>query len=75
VTVQVSGSQTLLEGAESCGAAIPSLCRAGVCGTCRIRVLNGDVDCASHMLDDQDRVDGYVLACVSRVKSDCTIDA
>ena len=44
VTVQVSGSQTLLEGAESCGAAIPSLCRAGVCGTCRIRVLNGDVE-------------------------------
>lgn len=67
--------QKLLEIAEACGADIPSLCRAGVCGTCRTKVLSGTVQCASRILADQDRQDGYVLACVSEVLSDCDIDA
>jgi ferredoxin-NADP reductase len=75
VTTAVRKGETLLEASEACGAGIPSLCRAGVCGTCRTRVVNGDVDCASDILDDQDRRDGYVLACVSRIGSDCTVDA
>ncbi len=75
VTARVPGTQTLLEAAEGSGAPIPSLCRAGVCGTCRTRVLAGDVDCQSSLLDDQDRIDGYVLACVSHVRDDCRVDA
>ena len=74
-TTKVANGQTLLEAAEGCGAAIPSLCRAGVCGTCRTRVLSGDVECASQLLDDQDRRGGYVLACVTRINSDCTVEA
>jgi len=72
---RVMETQTLLEAAESCGAAIPSLCRAGVCGTCRTRVSAGDVDCASQLLDAQDRRDGFVLPCVSHLKSDCVVEA
>jgi ferredoxin-NADP reductase len=75
VTTTIDATTTLLEGAEASGASIPSLCRAGVCGTCRTRVVSGDVDCASQMLDEQDRRDGYVLACVSHAKGDCTVDA
>jgi ferredoxin-NADP reductase len=74
-TTTVDGNQTMLEAAEACGVAIPSLCRAGVCGTCRTQVLSGDVQCASQMLDEQDRQDGFVLACVTKIESDCTIDA
>jgi len=74
-TTTVDGGQTMLEAAEACGADIPSLCRAGVCGTCRTRVLSGDVECASTLLDDQDRQEGFVLACVTRVRSDCTVEA
>ena len=66
--------QTLLEAAEQSGVAIPSLCRAGVCGTCRTRVLEGDVDCTSELLDEDDRRSGYVLACVSSAQSDCVIE-
>jgi ferredoxin-NADP reductase len=72
---RVMATQTLLEAAESCGAPIPSLCRAGVCGTCRTRVTQGDVECASQMLDEQDRRDGFVLPCVSHLKSDCVVEA
>ena len=75
VKTTLTASQTLLEASEACGADIPSLCRAGVCGTCRTKVLEGDVDCQSTMLDDRDRGEGYVLACVSHARSDCRIDA
>ena len=71
----VDGSQTLLEAAEGCGADIPSLCRAGVCGTCRTRVISGEACCMSATLDEEDRAAGYVLACVTQVASDCTVDA
>jgi ferredoxin-NADP reductase len=73
--VPVAPGQTLLEAAEAGGVSIDSICRSGVCGTCRTRVLGGDVDCDSTLLDDAERQDGYVLACVSHVHSDCTIDA
>ena len=74
-TAPVASGQTLLEAAEACSAPIPSLCRAGVCGTCRTRVLSGAVDCTSALLDDQDRQAGFVLACVTRLNSDCAVDA
>ncbi|MEQ1730618.1 MAG: iron-sulfur cluster-binding domain-containing protein [Vicinamibacterales bacterium] len=72
---QVDGEQTLLDAAETCGADIPSLCRAGVCGTCRTKVISGDTDCQSSMLDADDRAAGYVLACVTQVTSHCAVDA
>lgn len=75
VTATAGANQKLLDIAEGCGADIPSLCRAGVCGTCRTKVLSGNVQCTSRILDDQDRQEGYVLACVSDVLSDCDIDA
>jgi len=73
--VMVSPGQTLLEAAEAGGVPIDSICRSGVCGTCRTRVIGGEVDCASTLLDDAERRDGYVLACVSHVHSDCVIEA
>jgi ferredoxin-NADP reductase len=73
--VPVAPGQTLLEAAESGGIEIDSLCRAGVCGTCRTRVLDGHVDCESTALDDADRGQGYVLACVARIRGNCTVEA
>lgn len=74
-TATVDGNQSLLEAAEACGADIPSLCRAGVCGTCRTRVISGEAHCSSTVLDEEDRAAGYVLACVTQVASDCRVDA
>jgi ferredoxin-NADP reductase len=75
VTVQVPRDQSLLEAAEAAGAAIPSSCRAGVCMTCRTRLLEGNVDCSGDSLDDEDRASGYILPCVSWAKGNCTLDA
>lgn len=75
MAMQAGPGQTLLEAAESAGVNIDSLCRAGVCGTCRTRVVDGRVDCDSTALGDRDRQDGYVLACVAHVQGDCVIEA
>lgn len=74
VTVPVNADQSLLEAAESAGVELPSLCRAGVCGTCRIRVTDGQVDCESTTLDASDLARGYVLACVARARTSCTVE-
>jgi len=74
-SVRAADGQTLLEATEAGGVEIDSLCRSGVCGTCRTRVLEGDVECGSSMLDDTDKAGGFVLACVSHVRSDCVIEA
>ena len=49
--IPAPAGQTVLDVAERSGVAIPSLCRAGVCGTCRTRVTSGDVRCQSTTLD------------------------
>jgi ring-1,2-phenylacetyl-CoA epoxidase subunit PaaE len=68
-------SHTLLDIAEDSGVEIPSVCRAGICGTCRTKVIEGDVQFESHALDDHETAEGYVLACVARPLSDCTVEA
>jgi ferredoxin-NADP reductase len=71
----IAPGQTLLDAAERHGIDIPSICRAGVCATCRTRVVEGHVDCTSDLLSEDDRQNGYVLACVSTARSDCVIEA
>ncbi|MEO8484366.1 MAG: iron-sulfur cluster-binding domain-containing protein [Acidobacteriota bacterium] len=73
--VQVQAGQTLLDAAEAAGIPIDSLCRSGVCGTCRTKVIDGHVECTSALLDDEDRAGGFVLACVAHVRSDCVVEA
>ena len=73
-TAPIAAGQTLLEAAESAGVAIESLCRAGICGTCRVRVVEGDVHCTSETLSSEEQGQGFVLACVATARSGCTLD-
>ncbi len=68
--VDLPADSTLLEACEGAGVALPSACRAGVCGTCRARLVNGAVDCEGDAGEE-----GYILPCVSVARSDCAIDA
>lgn len=72
--VTAAPGQTLLDAADAQGLEIPSLCRAGVCGTCRTKVVEGDVACEGGILDQDDRAAGYVLACVASPRSHCVIE-
>jgi ferredoxin-NADP reductase/DMSO/TMAO reductase YedYZ heme-binding membrane subunit len=69
-------NQTVLDLAESLGVPIDSQCRAGICGTCRCKLLAGRVTMeARDALSDADEADGYILACQARATEDVTIEA
>ncbi len=72
--VVVAPGQTLLEAAELAGANIEFSCRSGVCGTCRTRLVRGEVE-DDGALDRSERADGWILPCVALARGDCELDA
>ncbi|MFI5181069.1 MAG: 2Fe-2S iron-sulfur cluster-binding protein [Thermoanaerobaculia bacterium] len=74
-TLRVRPGRTVLEAAEMGGAEIPSSCRAGVCRSCRTKVVSGVVECEAPALDVQDRDGGYTYPCVAWAKTHCAIEA
>jgi ferredoxin-NADP reductase/cytochrome c2 len=72
----VRNGQTLLEAAEENGVAIPSSCRQGQCGTCKTKLLAGNVRMdAETGLDPDSRAQGFVLTCVGRADGAVELDA
>ena len=68
-TMQMDG-ETVLDAAARAGIELPFSCRAGVCSTCRTKVIRGEVAMAqNYALEDWELEQGYVLACQSSVKS------
>ena len=68
-------TQTLLEAGLAAGAPMAFSCTMGGCGTCRVRIVSGQVemDEPNCLLPDE-RATGHVLACVARACSPITID-
>ncbi|MCU1257362.1 MAG: Ferredoxin-NADP reductase [Bryobacterales bacterium] len=72
----VRGVQTLLEAAEENGIGIPSSCREGQCGTCKTKLLGGNVRMdAEEGLDANSRAQGFVLTCVGHAEGTVRLDA
>jgi ring-1,2-phenylacetyl-CoA epoxidase subunit PaaE len=62
--------ESVLDAAARAGIELPFSCRAGVCSTCRTKVVRGEVDMAqNYALEEWELEQGYVLACQSRVKT------
>ncbi len=56
--------QSLLDAALEANLDAPYACKAGVCSTCRARVLEGETEMAvNHALEDYEVRQGYVLTC------------
>ncbi|CAM5640899.1 hypothetical protein GCM10010261_21410 [Streptomyces pilosus] len=55
---------------------VPYACREGVCGSCRAKVLSGEVTAdGQHALDERDRAAGYTLVCRARPRTpEITLD-
>ena len=51
------------------GVKIPTSCEQGLCGTCKVKVLEGEVDHRDKKLTADQKAEGYMLACVSRAKT------
>jgi ferredoxin-NADP reductase len=74
--IACSADEPILEIAERNGIEIPSSCRAGACGTCKVIRKSGVVKHdASPGLPDADAAQGYVLTCVGLVEGTVVLEA
>jgi phthalate 4,5-dioxygenase reductase subunit len=66
-SVVVPVGKTILEALRDHGLDVPSSCESGTCGTCRTRLISGDVDHRDLVLADDERA-GNIMVCVSRAR-------
>lgn len=77
-TVEVAEGQTLLDACLRSGVWLPHACGHGLCGTCKVEVLEGEVDhgdASPFALMDFEREDGFTLACSATTTGDVVIEA
>lgn len=63
--VEARAGRTILEAAEEAGVRLPSSCRMGGCGACKVQVRGTVVAAEPNCLSEQEKADGYALACCS----------
>lgn len=74
-TVTGNNKETLLEQAEDSGLFIPSGCRAGVCGACKVKLITGEVHRSSEIpLTEDEKREGVILSCSCVPETDITIE-
>ena len=62
--------EVVLDAATRAGLELPFSCRAGVCSTCRTKLVRGEVEMAqNYALEEWEVEQGYVLACQARAKT------
>lgn len=67
---------SLLDVADEAGIFIDSACRSGTCGTCAVKLQSGRVRMGTdEALSEEEKSEGYVLACQAEPDGNVTIDA
>ena len=77
-TIEVEDGQTILDAALRAGIYLPHACCHGLCATCKVQVVDGEVEhgeASSFALMDFEREEGKCLACCARLESDVVIEA
>ena len=64
--LDVQPNETLLVALERHGYKPEFSCRVGACGTCKLRVVEGQAEPAGDLLTEAERSAGYVLSCLAR---------
>ncbi|OAA90511.1 ASKHA domain-containing protein [Clostridium ljungdahlii] len=78
-SVNVEKGTTILEAARKIGVIIESPCNAtGVCGKCKVKVVSNNLEDiiqdGEHHLSDEEKAQGFVLSCQSKVMADVDIE-
>jgi ferredoxin len=75
VSYVVDAERPLLDTLNEHGVDLPYGCRYGGCITCAAKLLAGEVDQHEQVaLNNRQITDGYVVLCVARPLSDCTLE-
>ncbi|WP_422097380.1 NADH:ubiquinone reductase (Na(+)-transporting) subunit F [Variovorax sp.] len=76
--VAARDGQTVLDACLRAGVWLPHACGHGVCGTCKVQVLEGECDhgdASNFALMDFERDEGKILACCAMAQADLVIEA
>ena len=77
-TIDVEPGQSVLDAALRAGIWLPYACNHGLCGTCKVDVLEGEVNhnhASAFALMDVERDEGKTLVCCATLESDAVIEA
>lgn len=77
-TIDVAPGQSVLDAALRAGIWLPYACNHGLCGTCKVDVLEGEVNhnhASAFALMDVERDEGKTLVCCATLESDAVIEA
>lgn len=66
-TIDVPAERSLVEVLEEAGVRVEMSCQSGLCGTCKVRYLAGEVDHQDCILSEAQQ-EQFLTACVSRAK-------
>lgn len=69
--------QPMLDAFLRAGVWMPNSCNQGTCGTCKLRVVDGDVDhrdSPADTLTEDERAAGLALACQARLRSNVVVE-
>ena len=70
----IDGGAPILDNLEEHGFDMPYLCRVGMCGTCVSKMVHGRIEQrTAGILSKSDRLEGYILPCISNATGDCVI--
>ena len=78
VTVDIEDGQTILDASLRAGIYLPHACCHGLCATCKVQIIDGEVDhgeASTFALMDFEREEQKCLACCAIPQSDITIEA
>jgi ferredoxin len=75
-TAPVPVGATILDAADEAGVFIDNACRSGTCGSCRVKLVSGGVKMAvEDALTEEDKAEGYILACQAEIRGDVEVEA
>lgn len=74
-TFVVESDEGLLETLEAEGMDMPFSCRAGNCGYCQVKKISGKVVTQNAVgLNNENKQQGFILTCTTRLRSDVELD-
>lgn len=75
-SLEVQEDQTILDAALAVGIPYPHGCRSGRCGSCKSRLIEGEVELLQHSrfaLTEEEKADGLILACRAMPQTDAAV--
>lgn len=76
ITRSCAETDTILQVAKTAAIRMPSGCNFGLCGTCKVKKVSGEVHMVHNGgISDSDIAEGYILACCSHPIGAVTIEA